>query len=186
MFCILSGAWGFTKKLCSAKNLVGSDADICEVTKRGHTGGVFWTVGEVHGVLLVLLPVLDKPHAAAAPPAPAAITALAAAGPVAWRLMCLLRWSLLINLPSHTGQTNFFSPVCVRLWRESSSDRANFFIQKSKLHMNGFSPTKGTTYIETLLLHALQLISNNLPNRETSRSHSQIYLFAWKTARAVQ
>jgi hypothetical protein len=31
---------------------------------------------------------------------------------------CLARWSLLMNLLSQFEQVNFFSPVCVRRWRE--------------------------------------------------------------------
>lgn len=43
---------------------------------------------------------------------------------------------------SHTGHANFFSPVCVRLWRESSSERANFLSQSSQLQLKGFSPER--------------------------------------------
>lgn len=62
---------------------------------------------------------------------------------VMWRRACLVRWSLRMNRRSHTGHTNFFSPVCVRRWRESSSDRANLLSQPSQLQLNGFSPTGG-------------------------------------------
>lgn len=62
-------------------------------------------------------------------------------------LMCLVRWSLLINLRSQIEQTNFFSPVCVRLWRESSSLRENCRPQPSHVHVNGFSPVNIFTFI---------------------------------------
>lgn len=83
---------------------------------RGQTVGPFRVVGEVPGVLLALLPLLVMPPAApeSVDPAPTAAPA-APEGPVACRLMCLLKWSLLMNLRSHTGHPNFFSPVCVRL-----------------------------------------------------------------------
>lgn len=61
---------------------------------------------------------------------------------VMWRRACLVRWSLRMNLLSHTGHTNFFSPVCVRRWRESSSDRANLLSQPSQLQLKGFSPKR--------------------------------------------
>jgi len=32
-----------------------------------------------------------------------------------WRFTCFVKWSLRMNLRSHTGQANFFSPVCVLL-----------------------------------------------------------------------
>ena len=41
---------------------------------------------------------------------------------------------------SQTAQTKFFSPVCVRVCRTSSSDRANRFTQPFQSHANGFSP----------------------------------------------
>ena len=43
---------------------------------------------------------------------------------------------------SQTEQTKFFSPVCVRVCRTSSSERANRFKQPFQLHGNGFSPAK--------------------------------------------
>lgn len=46
-----------------------------------------------------------------------------------------------MNLRSHTGHTNFFSPVCVLRCRESSSERANLLSQPSQLQLKGFSPT---------------------------------------------
>jgi len=39
--------------------------------------------------------------------------------------MCLARWSERVKLCSHSEHLKFFSPVCVRLWRDSSSERAN-------------------------------------------------------------
>lgn len=62
---------------------------------------------------------------------------------VMWRRACLVRWSLRMNRRSHTGHTNFFSPVCVRRWRESSSERANLLSQPSQLQLKGFSPKGG-------------------------------------------
>lgn len=62
---------------------------------------------------------------------------------VMWRRACLVRWSLRMNRRSHTGHTNFFSPVCVRRWRESSSDRANLLSHPSQLQLKGFSPKRG-------------------------------------------
>ena len=51
-----------------------------------------------------------------------------------------LRWSDLMNLLLHTGQMKFFSPVWVRMWRASSSDRANFLRQPSQVQGKGRSP----------------------------------------------
>lgn len=59
---------------------------------------------------------------------------------LAWRLTCFDKWSLRINGFWHTGHTNFFSPVCVRLCRDSSSDREKRRSQFSHLQINGFSP----------------------------------------------
>lgn len=59
-----------------------------------------------------------------------------------WRRVCLVRWSLRMKRRSHTLHTNFFSPVCVRRWRESSSERANFLSQPSQWQLNGFSPKR--------------------------------------------
>ena len=44
---------------------------------------------------------------------------------------------------SQTGHTNFFSPVCVRRCRDSSSERANCLSQLSQLQLKGFSPEGG-------------------------------------------
>lgn len=48
------------------------------------------------------------------------------------RRACFVRWSLRMKRRSHMLQANFFSPVCVRRWRESSSERANFLSQPSQ------------------------------------------------------
>lgn len=58
----------------------------------------------------------------------------------AWRLTCFDRWSLRMNGFVQIWQMNFFSPVCVRLWRDSSSERENRRSQFSHLQMNGRSP----------------------------------------------
>lgn len=47
--------------------------------------------------------------------------------------ICLLRWSLLMNRLEQTGHTNFFSPVCVRKWRDSSSEREKDLLHDSHL-----------------------------------------------------
>lgn len=59
-----------------------------------------------------------------------------------WRRACFVKWSLLMNRRSHIGQANFFSPVCVLRWRDSSSDRANLLSQPFQLQLNGFSPKR--------------------------------------------
>lgn len=56
------------------------------------------------------------------------------------RRACLVRWSLRMKRRSHRGQANFFSPVCVRRCRDSSSERANLRSQPCQLQLNGFSP----------------------------------------------
>ena len=55
-------------------------------------------------------------------------------------LTCLLRWSLRMNRLPHAGQENRFSPVCVRKWRCSSSERVKLLPQYSQLQTNGRSP----------------------------------------------
>ena len=52
---------------------------------------------------------------------------------------CLLRWSLLMNRLLHSGHMNRFSPVWVRRWRWSSSERVNLFPQNNQLQTNGRS-----------------------------------------------
>lgn len=63
------------------------------------------------------------------------------------RRACLARWSLRMKRLWHMGQANFFSPVWVRRWRDSSSERANRRSQPSHLHLNGFSPEDREKYI---------------------------------------
>lgn len=55
---------------------------------------------------------------------------------------CFARWSLRMKRLRHTVQANLFSPVCVRRWRDSSSERANRLSQPSHLHLKGFSPMR--------------------------------------------
>lgn len=62
--------------------------------------------------------------------------------PLSWRRLCLERWSLRMNFLLQIGQVKFFSPVCVRLCRDNSSDRANFLVHPSHIHWNGFSPAE--------------------------------------------
>lgn len=54
--------------------------------------------------------------------------------------MCSDRWSDRENERWHRWQRNGFCPVCLRKWRVSSSDRANFQVQPSHVHWYGFSP----------------------------------------------
>lgn len=49
------------------------------------------------------------------------------------------------------GQANLFSPVWVRWWRDSSSDRANCRSQPSHLHLKGFSPVARHYVFKVLL-----------------------------------
>lgn len=53
---------------------------------------------------------------------------------------CLLKWSLRMNLFPHSGQPNLFSPVWVRRWRCSSSERVKLLPQNNQLQMKGRSP----------------------------------------------
>lgn len=55
-------------------------------------------------------------------------------------LACFERWSLRMNFRPQRGQPYFFSPVCVLLWRASSSERANCLLQFSQSQTYGFSP----------------------------------------------
>ena len=54
--------------------------------------------------------------------------------------MCKARWSEREKALSHSLQWKGLSPVCLRLWRVSSSDRANRQPQSSHSQMYGFSP----------------------------------------------
>lgn len=62
------------------------------------------------------------------------------------RRACLVKWSLLMKHFSHSGQLKRFSPVCVRQWRVSSSDRENFLLHSGQVHLKGRSPKKTKTY----------------------------------------
>lgn len=57
-----------------------------------------------------------------------------------WRRACLIRWSLRMKRLLHSGHWKRFSPVWVRVWRASSSERANFFTQLGQTHGKGLSP----------------------------------------------
>lgn len=57
-----------------------------------------------------------------------------------WRRACLVKWSLRIKHLVQRGQANRFSPVCVRKWRVSSSDREKRLMQPAHVHWNGLSP----------------------------------------------
>lgn len=57
-----------------------------------------------------------------------------------WVLICLERWSDLINFLLHSIHWNLFSPVCVLLCLCNSSDLVNRFPQNNQLHTNGRSP----------------------------------------------
>uniref|UniRef100_A0A182VL24 Uncharacterized protein n=1 Tax=Anopheles merus TaxID=30066 RepID=A0A182VL24_ANOME len=53
---------------------------------------------------------------------------------------CFARWSLRMNFLLQIVHVNRFSPVCVRKWRCSSSERVNRLPQNSHLHWKGRSP----------------------------------------------
>lgn len=57
-----------------------------------------------------------------------------------WRRACLVRWSLRVKRLEQSGQGKRFSPVCVRWWRASSSERANFLSQPGQSQAKGRSP----------------------------------------------
>lgn len=62
---------------------------------------------------------------------------------------------------SHIGQLKRFSPVCVRVWRVSSSDRENFLPQLGQVHSNGRSPEEiNTCYICIIHFKSLSGISD--------------------------
>lgn len=67
------------------------------------------------------------------------------------RRACLARWSLRMKRLWHMGQANLFSPVWVRRWRDSSSERANCRSQPSHLHLKGFSPVARQYLVNFLL-----------------------------------
>lgn len=57
-----------------------------------------------------------------------------------WRRACLVRWSLRVKRLEQSGQGKRFSPVCVRWWRASSSERANFLSHPGQSQAKGRSP----------------------------------------------
>lgn len=57
-----------------------------------------------------------------------------------WVLICLLRWSDLMNFLLHSGHWNRFSPVCVLRCLWSSSDLVKRLPQNSHVHTKGRSP----------------------------------------------
>ena len=63
------------------------------------------------------------------------------------RIISYLRWSLRMNFLPQTGQVKFFSPVWVRVWRASSSERANLFPQPAQLQGKGRSPKQKNSNI---------------------------------------
>ncbi|KAG9339371.1 hypothetical protein JZ751_023764 [Albula glossodonta] len=63
-----------------------------------------------------------------------------------WRRVCLVRWSLRMKRLWHRGQAKRFSPVWVRRWRDSSSERAKRRSHPSQLQRKGFSPARGQTF----------------------------------------
>lgn len=52
-----------------------------------------------------------------------------------WRFLCRARWSEREKVRSQSGHWNGFTPVCFRKWRVSSSERANFHVQPSHMHL---------------------------------------------------
>uniref|UniRef100_A0A3B3C1E6 Uncharacterized protein n=1 Tax=Oryzias melastigma TaxID=30732 RepID=A0A3B3C1E6_ORYME len=56
--------------------------------------------------------------------------------------MCSAKWSDLEKARSHRWHWNGRCPVCLRKWRVSSSERANFHPQPSQLQWYGFSPAR--------------------------------------------
>ena len=53
---------------------------------------------------------------------------------------CFDKWSERVNRLPHSLQANLFSPVWVRRWRWSSSDRVKDLLQNSQLHTKGRNP----------------------------------------------
>lgn len=85
-----------------------------------------------------------------------------------WRRACFVKWSLLMNRRLHIGQANFFSPVCVLRWRDSSSERANLLSQPFQLQLNGFSPT-----IQATKSRAMSISFLRIGNMDFYCSHSK-------------
>ena len=66
---------------------------------------------------------------------------------VSWRFMWSDRWSDRAKLRSHSRQRKGLSPVCLRTWRVSSSERANSHWHVSYGHLYGFSPAKALSFM---------------------------------------
>lgn len=70
-----------------------------------------------------------------------------------WRLTWSVMWSERANTWLQTVQRYGLSPVCFRMWRVSSSERAKRSRQPSSGHWNGFSPVwqfKGTSINQSI------------------------------------
>lgn len=52
-----------------------------------------------------------------------------------WRFLCSARWSEREKLRSQSGHWNGLTPVCFRKCLVSSSERANFHVQPSHMHL---------------------------------------------------
>lgn len=52
-----------------------------------------------------------------------------------WRFLCRARWSEREKLRSQSGHWNGLTPVCLRKCLVSSSERANFHVQPSHMHL---------------------------------------------------
>ncbi len=69
-----------------------------------------------------------------------------------WVRMCAERWSLRRKQRRHTVQGYGRSPVCLRMWRVSSSERAKLHSQSSHVHTKGRSPERLRTCVRRALL----------------------------------
>lgn len=94
-----------------------------------------------------------------------------------WRRACLVRWSLRVKRLEQSGQGKRFSPVCVRWWRASSSERANFLSQPGQSQAKGRSPERRKQRTERQQWSVRQ----GLGDRESWTSH-QIPLPSWSLA----
>jgi len=61
-------------------------------------------------------------------------------------LACRAKWSERANVRAQCRQRNGLAPVCFRMWRVSSSERAKCHWQLAKWHRYGFSPTTSLWY----------------------------------------
>lgn len=52
-----------------------------------------------------------------------------------WRFLCKARWSEREKLRSQSGHWKGLTPVCLRKCLVSSSERANFHVQPSHMHL---------------------------------------------------